>query len=500
MTRDRLSIFGEVRRLLSHSVVYGLGNYSMRALGFFLIPVYTRYLVPAEYGILALANMVSNLLFIVLNMGQSSAFFRSYYDFDDQKGRESVITTSLVLTFASCIPLAACLLWFSAPLSRLVFGSPAYTGLFALVCLTTVSRVLLRIPFAILRAEEKSTRYALLSVSRGLLGIVLALVLVVGFRRGVYGIVWSQFASQFLFVLPLLPPVVWGVQWHFSRPTARKLLSFGIPLVFGGFATFVLNLSNRYFLKHFSTLDELGLYSLGYNFGEILWLLVTAVHLAYPPFILSNRKSPDFPGLYQRLMTYYFGGICFLALGLSVVAADVIRLMAAPSYREAYRVIPLIALAQVFHGFSYFAPVGLLFRRRPIYRTFSLFVAAGLNVLLNYLWIPTYGMMGAAAGLALAFIVQFAIVATISQRIHPLPFEYGRLLTIGVVTGGLYALSMWMPGQDILWLSLSAKLVLIAFYPLTLVVLGFFRPDERKSAGELLSRVRARLGPAPGRL
>jgi len=486
-------MFTEIKKLFSHTVIYGLGTYSYRVLGFFLIPVYTRYLVPDDYGILGLATMLSAVLFIFLNLGQSSAFFRSYFDHDDPDGRKSVLSTSILLTLVNCLFLGGLLLLFAKSLSWLVFGSPIYVGLFVLICLASLSRVFLRIPFAMLRAEEKSARYAVLSVLRGLTGILIALALVVGFGQGIYGVMWSQFASHFVFCLLLIPGVIRGLRWSFSKRTARDLLAFGTPHVPMGLATFVLNLSDRYFLKHYSTLYNLGLYSLGYNLGEALRLLVTALHLAYPPFVLSNRKAPHAQELYARVTTYYFALMGFIALALSLLAREIIGIMAAPSYHDAYRVIPLVALAQIFYGFSFVGTAGLIIKRRPIYRTFSVFVAAAVNLALNYLWIPSYGMMGAAVATVVAFLVGSLLITGISYWFYPVPYEYGRLLKLGIICWIIYGVGVWVPQEEGMLFNLLVKASLLLLFPCLLLVLRFFQNQEIESALGLLRTLKAKL-------
>jgi O-antigen/teichoic acid export membrane protein len=493
------SIFADIRKLLSQSVVYGLGAYSTRVLGFFLIPVYTRYLIPADYGILGLANMAANFLFIVLNLGQSTAFFRSYYDFDDEEGRKTVITTSLVLTLMTCVPLCALLILFADPLGDLVFGDRSHANLFVLVCLGAAANVFLRIPFAVLRAKEKAGRYAMLSLLRGLLAMVMALTLVVGFGAGVAGVVWSQFASQALFLLFLLPSIVWGVRWTFSRSVSGQLMSFGLPLVLAGLSTFVLNLSARYFLKHYGSLHEVGIYSLAYNFGEILVLLVTALRMAYVPFIMTNMKSPHAPQLYARVITYYVVTMGLVTLGVSLLAHEVIAIMAAPSYREAAAVIPVVALAQFFHGLAFVAPIGIAIKRRPILRSASVFIAAAVSLGLNFLWIPAHGMMGAAWATAVSFSVEAMFLTGISLRLYPLPLELGRIARAVATAALLYGVGAWIPTDTGVLTALALKVGLIALYPLLLVLLGFFEREEVLHAGSMLRSMKMRLGLAPQR-
>jgi O-antigen/teichoic acid export membrane protein len=363
------------------------------------------------------------------------------------------------------------------------------------VAVTIVARVFLRIPFALLRAQEKSLRYSVLNAAKGFVQIVLTLVFVIALDQGVLGVLLGTLGSEAAFCLVLVPGMLWGIrQWRFSRKTARDLLSFGFPLVPAGVAGFVLHLSDRYFLKLYSTLHDVGLYSLGYRLGEIIWEMVWAMQLAYPQFVLVNEKAPEARHLYARVITYYFGGLGFVVLILSVYAQEIVRVMAAPEYREAYRVVPLIALGQLLRGFVFIGPVGLTLKRKTTYHALMAVVAAGVNLCLNYLWIPAYGMMGAAAANAIAFGVQSLLITAVSQRYYPIPIEVSRLLKVAFAAAVVYLASTRFPADGELLLNVPAKAVLLALFPCLLAALRFFQPGEIDSAAAMLRVVGARLG------
>jgi O-antigen/teichoic acid export membrane protein len=364
-----------------------------------------------------------------------------------------------------------------------------------LVGVTTLAKVFLRIPFSLLRAKEKSAQYALLSTGKGFVQILFTLLFVVGLSQGVQGVLLGSLVSEAVFCLVLLATTLWTIRkWHFSKATAKDLLSFGAPLVPAGVAGFILNLSDRYFLKHYGTLYDVGLYSLGYRMGEIVWEIVSAIHLAYPPFLLANEKSPTAPQLYARVATYYFAGIGFLVLAISVCAPEIVRVMAAPEYHDAYVVIPIVALAQLFRGFVFFGPVGLTLKRKSTYHATVAIIAGALNLVLNYVWISRYGMLGAAWATLVAFFVQMLLINIISQRHYALPFEYGRLAKFGAVTVGIYLLSTQIPVNGVLASTLSIKTVLLLSCPFLLMALGFFESEELASASGLIRTVRGRLG------
>ena len=149
-------MFDKIKRLIGHVLVYGLGNAGTRVIGFLLIPVYSRFITPEDYGVLALVGMFGQVLFTIMNMGQNSALFRTYLSHDDARGRETVISTSLWLILVLSFPIGLLSLILARPLSILLSDSPAYSFWVVLAIGGVAFKTLLRLPLAVL--DRKSTR------------------------------------------------------------------------------------------------------------------------------------------------------------------------------------------------------------------------------------------------------------------------------------------------------------------------------------------------------
>src|SRR5262249_5848766 len=154
-----ISMLKQFRGLLGHTLIYGLGNYGIKIVGFLLIPLYTRYLAPADYGVMALVSMYTQVMFILMNLGQSTSLFRFYYEHDTDEARERVVAASIWIIILFALPLAALPFLFNQPLAQVLLGD---SGLWFLMCLgtaTVLCKVILRMPFAIMRAGDQSRRY-----------------------------------------------------------------------------------------------------------------------------------------------------------------------------------------------------------------------------------------------------------------------------------------------------------------------------------------------------
>ena len=479
--------------LARSSLIYGLGNYGVKLVGFLLIPVYTRYLAPADYGVMALVSTFGQALFIFLNLGQSTALFRFYYEDDTPEGRERVIAGSLWITLVISTPISLLALTLSPPTARYLLGDSSMAGLVAVGVLTVACRQLLRLPFAVLRADERDTRYASWSVMRTALSAGLAILLVVVVHLGVWGVLLSQLLSEAICCAILVPPIARSLRAGWVAKELREQLTFGLALVPGAMAGFTLDLSDRFFLRHYSSLEQVGLYSLGYRLGEIIFFVTAAVQLAWPQFVFGNRKAPNAKELFSYATTYYLAGMLFLVLGLSAVAPELVHVMAAPEYRAAAPIVPIVALAGLCEGLRYVVTIGIAYQKRPIIRSAAMGAAALVNVGLNVLLIPTYGMMGAAWATLAGFIVLIAVEFVVSRRFYPIPYQHARIAKLCAVVVALYLASRLVPPGVPVAVAAEKVAILVVGFPLLLWLSRFFEPAELEHMRRAYAGVRRRL-------
>ncbi len=465
------------RTLLGHTLIYGLGNYGIKVIGFLLIPLYTRFLSTGDYGIMALVSIYTQALFIMVNMGQSTSLFRFYYDHDTQEGRDRVIASSLWILILFSLPIAAVPLLAPRLISGWVLNDPTYWYLITIGTGTVLCKVLLRMPFQMMRAADQSKKYAMWSIVRNGLTTATAVVLVAFFAMKATGVILAQFVGEFTMCLVLTWPALRAFKAGFHWEGIKDQLKYGLPLVPAGAAAFILDLTDRWFIKEYYSVSEVGIYALGYRFGEIMTFVVTAFQLSWPQFIFRNQKEENAPELYAQMATYYIAFLLFLWLGLSAFSDDLIQIMATPAFYAAATVVPIIGFALVLDGMTFMVKVGILITKKTYFRTITIFIAAGLNVGLNFLLIPTYGMVGAAWATLGGFFVQVTLTLWFSQRLYHVPFPW---LKIAWIVGG--ALVTFFLARSITFDSIAAsiafKSAIMPLYPLALLASGLFAPKD----------------------
>jgi O-antigen/teichoic acid export membrane protein len=191
-------------------------------------------------------------------------------------------------------------------------------------------------------------------------------------------------------------------------------------------------------------------------------------------------------------ITYQVLLMVMVALAVALLSPEMIQIIAAPSFWLAYQVVPWIALGYLARFLVFFPMNGLLYSKRPKWIAVATIVAAALNITLNLLLVPYFGIMAAAVNTFVAFAVLLVLMMIVGQREFPLRYETARLLRLGLAALLLFALGWWIT-PTMLWLSLAYKTAVVAALPVLLWVTGFFTPSERKRVGQVLRLVAKKL-------
>jgi len=479
-------MFRQLLHLSKHSLIYGLGVAASQVVGFFLLPLYTRYLTPTDYGVLEIFRVSQGILAIIFVMGLGSALFMSYFSYDDEQNRKTVVSTTLIFLTAISLCFTLILMTVASNFSSLFFDSAQYAFYFRIIFLTLFFDSAIMIPLAVFRAREESKKYAVISLARFLVAMGLNVFFIVVLERGVLGILESGLITAGLLYCILIPSIIRRTGFRFSRSDLKGMLSFGLPLVPAGLAAWIMTMADRYFLQFLSTPTELGLYSLGYKFGMVIQgLIVGPFSLAWAPFLWSTVKEKNAKEVYSSVLTYFSLVAVFVALGLSVLSQEVLLIMATPPFYGAYKVIPLIALSYVLYGGYFILAAGLSLEKKTKYLPFIVGAGAAMNLGLNYLLIPSYGMMGAAVATVISYLMLPIGSYFVSRHYYPIKYEWGRVAKVFLAAVLVYAGSIFITNDSAIVAGVLKLLSLFGF-PILLFVFRFFKPEEIQKTRKIL--------------
>jgi O-antigen/teichoic acid export membrane protein len=270
------------------------------------------------------------------------------------------------------------------------------------------------------------------------------------------------------------------------------VLLYGVPLVPITVATWATTMSNRLFINHDSGTVNVGLFSAGNKVAQIMFLAVTAFSLAWGPFAWSIAEEPDARRTYAKVLTYYVAVLGWLALVLSLFAPLILEI-ARPSYARAYQVVAPLSLAYLVAGAYNIVAIGASLSRKTIHLSWTTVTAAVVAVLLNVLLLPLPYMALVGGALATLFgnLVWVGLVYMVSQKLYPIPYERGKVLSCVTILGVLVVAGQFVRS----WLGAASPTelvvcaVLVLGYPLLLVAAGVI---ERYEAAILRNSLRAR--------
>jgi O-antigen/teichoic acid export membrane protein len=446
-------------------------------INFLLVPLYTRFLRPVDYGDLALLLLFGTMAKIVFRLGLDAGFFRIHYDLPTERERKALAGTIVVFSAISGGALLGLVAALARPLTNVLLGTAAPAHWVIVVAADVYLGAFAFVPLSLLRIQDRPGVFSTFSAGRHALNTALKVFLIMR-GLGVSGVVWSDLAATGAFALALLPGLRRHAVLAFSPRLLREALGFGLPKVPHGILVQVQNLADRKILDLFVARAEVGIYQLGYTFGTAVKFPLSAFEPAWQPFVYAQVHEPDAPATLARVVRFAFAGFAAVGLAVAVLGPELLVLMTpkAAGYRAAAPVIPVVALAYVLHGVFLLTSIGIGISKRARYYPMVTAAAAATNVAASLVLIPRLGMMGAAWATVLSYAVMAALGYALSQRLYPLPLEWRRLGRAVAAAMAVYLGSRLAPAA--LWPAVGFKVGLLAAFPVLLALVGFLRPAE----------------------
>jgi len=425
-----------LKRLGKHAIIYSFGEFMYKGLALVFIPLYTRYLVPSEYGIIEIARAVGTILVIILPLGLDSALARYYFSFNKDKAelKQFISTVFFGILITGIIAVLFFDLFgnliFHYCFKDIPFNPYIRLTLFTSFCFLFPSTLLI-----LLQIQEKSTQYVIFQLFQAILMLGMILYFVVHLKAGALGQIKARFIatgsaaalSFFIFARYIKFSFIW--KKYFDS------LKYGLPITVHSMSWWVLILSSRFILQRYVSLSEAGIYSLGQNIGMGMEIILSSFNKAWVPLLYSTADT-ERPETFAKLTKYYLAIVVLIAFTLSLFSKEIIMLLTTKSYYRSHEIIPIIVLGYVFVGIYMMLTNQIFYKEKTHYILFITPVSATISIILNFLLVPKYGMYGAAFATMLSFGIFAFITYLFSNKVFPIPYEKKKiamLIVLGIV-------------------------------------------------------------------
>lgn len=283
-----------------------------------------------------------------------------------------------------------------------------------------------------LQTEQKGKKYGLNNISYFIVNLVLTIIFVVFFKLGAKGILLSASVTDTIFFIYTLIEFIPKVKLTINKKYLLDSLRYSLPLLPHSLAGWTMAMIGRLFLNGMQATSVVGLYNIGYQFGNIINILTTAVNQAYVPWFFQKMDN----GKEERqniieFAEYAIVAYGFLAMCMSLFGQDIVRIMVSKNFREGWKVIPLISFAYVFNGIYYFFVNPLFYNKNGTkFIPIGTFTSALLNAVFNYILIPQYGMIGSALASLISMILSSFLILVIMLKIEKISFNWRKIYSI----------------------------------------------------------------------
>ncbi|MDP8201911.1 MAG: polysaccharide biosynthesis C-terminal domain-containing protein [Candidatus Tenebribacter burtonii] len=460
-----------VLKLGKHSLIYGLGNIGTKIISILLLPLYTAFLTPADYGVLQICNVLRSIILTIIIMGTSSALFKVYYNDEDEENRKTILGTVVIFYLFIAAIIILPLIFLRDLISPFLIGGERSGYLLLLVLVGAYFEGLITLGLAVLRANEKSVTYAIFSIIRILIFIGLNIVFVATLKRNYIGVKEATLIALIISFIIIFIITYKKINWKFNNVYIKEILVIGIPLAIGGLASWVLNMTDRYMLKFLLpdeiALTQVGLYSLGAKISSFLhFVLVAPFMLSWGALMYSYQNDPNAKNIYKSILNIFtaIGGILFILI--SLFSPEILNLISQnKDYVVAYKVVPYLTFSKLLFGIYMVFTVGVTLTKNTKYISYANIIAAILNIILNLLFIPKFGMTGAALASLISFIIRTIILYSNAQKHYHINYDIIKVSSFVFVLLGISVIQNYY--QIHLILKLVLFLTIVSLTPLT---------------------------------
>ncbi|MBF25035.1 MAG: polysaccharide biosynthesis protein [Flavobacteriales bacterium] len=449
-----------IKQLFGQTLIYGFSSVIARVLNFLLVPLYTILFIPSEYAIVSEMYTYAAFLMIFGSFGMETTFFR-FVESNKYK-KLNIFGTAFTFVLANSILLLFLGILFHNKIATIIqhISHPEYVLIFLFIISFDLISI---IPFALLRQKNQALKFAVFKTINIILNIFFNIFfliicpflvekeLLLNFIYLIYDpsisityVFISNLIASILTLLLLVPEI----KGNINKPNYRvfkKMLNYAWPIFIAGLA-FMINesidkLLIKYLLPKGIAMRELGIYSACYKLSIFMTLFVQAYRFAAEPFFFSQFKKPNSKKTYS-LMLEVFVLVALVIFLFVTLYIDIIKLIIPNTlYHEVIIIIPIVLLANIFLGIYYNLSVWYKVTNKTKYAAIISIIGAAVTIVLNLLFIPKYGYIGAAWVTLICYTVMMFTSYYLGQKNYKINYNYKSILFYFILAGLLLYIS-----------------------------------------------------------
>lgn len=395
------------------------------------VPVSTYLLMPNEYGKTSMFSLLYSILVLMTLFGFDQAYIREYHEHEDKR---KLLFNAMFVPMVSALIVIPIIIPFAPEISFFLFESKEYVSVVYMLAAVLPLLVLERFILVDIRMQEKAFLYSLCSLFLKLIGFMLTLFFLLWIRRDFLAIIYSTLIAHYVGDAFLV--LIYFGKLHIKRvmfdlKLLKRMTKFALPLLPATIIGMVFNGEDKVFIKEFSNYTELGYYQAAMSLASMVSVLQSAFSTFWTPTVLRWRSEGVQNSQYELVQK----GVTLVSAGLFMgvlVFRNIFPIILSQKYQNAKYILPFLLFYPVMTVIVCTTESGMNFERKTQYTLYFSIIVTILNFILNFIFVPKWGSMGAAVATGVSHVFYFWIRTLYSRKLW-FDFELKHLIITSII-------------------------------------------------------------------
>lgn len=414
--------------LAKSSGIYTISSFINASIPIILLPILTRKLSPADYGIVAMFQLTVAIVYPFIGMNLEGAIQRRYFD-KNENGFPSYIGACFILVFFSLVVISV-IFW--AFIGNLVEITQIPKTWLRYIILVVFCQYTITVLLNLFQVRVEPIKFGIVQIMQTLLNVGLTIILVAYFNRNFGGRLEAQIISSVFTAIICMSILIWSKQIRFEllKKDVIHALKFGVPLIPHAIGGMFFTAIDRYFLTNLVGLEQTGNYTVAFQIGTVVNLVTIAFNNAYIPWLFENLNKND-PAIKKKIVKFtylYFILLTFAALILLLLFPFIVHIFVGNTFRTINTYSTLIVLGFVFQGFYFMVTNYIMYAQKTHVQAAVTLSIGLLKLPITYFLIIWLGAVGASASFCISFFIFFVVTWILSAKVYPMPWNVLNLI------------------------------------------------------------------------
>lgn len=363
---EKKSFFALFKMESKDALLYTIITFITSIGGFLVVPLFWQKLTPADYGIIAIIEMVLVFLppFLTLSLDQS--IMRFYYEWSNTKKRKEKIGSIWLLSCITTIIFGALFFLILAPLSKFIFPDVSFFPFIFMGIVIAVLSSFHLIPFSVIRIMKKPKVFAIYRISSFAIQMFFSVYLIIFLNMGVHGYIYSLIISKSIVLVGLLLFMTKISTLIIKKAHLREALQFSLPLIPASLVANTTSILDKFLLQQYAGLNTLGYYSVSLKFANIIGQLHSALKLSYGPFLFKTISDYKTSGnaIASKMTIYYIFPLLVVGLSINLFIDDFVILFGNNEYLPIINIVPFLVMVYLINSLNVYLAPGIVISKK----------------------------------------------------------------------------------------------------------------------------------------